>query len=173
MPQDIEKAFREAGLSLFPEKLKDLKTACSCPDWSNPCKHIAAVYYLLGEEFDRDPFLIFKLRGMNREDLVGILSGTGKKATPRNAKPKQEPLHEDEETLTSDVSKFWNGETLPDDFFGEVSIPPVPAALTKRLGSFPFWRGQERFLDAMESIYSRASVVGLKVFLGEQIPFSH
>ena len=169
MPQDIEKAFKEAGLSLFPEKLKDLKTACSCPDWSNPCKHIAAVYYLLGEEFDRDPFLIFKLRGMNREDLVRILSGTGKKATQRKAKPKQEPLHEDEEALTSDVSKFWNGETLPDDFFGEVSIPSVPAALPKRLGSFPFWRGQERFLDAMESIYSRVSVVGLKVFLGEQI----
>jgi uncharacterized Zn finger protein len=173
MPQDIEKAFKEAGLSLFPEKLKDLKTACSCPDWSNPCKHIAAVYYLLGEEFDRDPFLIFKLRGMNREDLVATLSRPDKKATQRKAKPKQEPLHEDEEALTSDVSKFWNGETLPDDFFGEVSIPPVPAALPKRLGSFPFWRGQERFLDAMESIYSRVSVVGLKVFLGEQIPISH
>jgi uncharacterized Zn finger protein len=173
MPQDIEKAFKEAGLSLFPEKLKDLKTACSCPDWSNPCKHIAAVYYLLGEEFDRDPFLIFKLRGMNREDLVATLSRPDKKATQRKAKPKQEPLHEDEEALTSDVSKFWNGETLPDDFFGEVSIPSVPAALPKRLGSFPFWRGEERFLDAMESIYSRASVVGLKVFLGEQIPISH
>ena len=169
MPQDIEKAFKETGLSLFPEKLKDLKTACSCPDWSNPCKHIAAVYYLLGEEFDRDPFLIFKLRGMNREDLVGTLSRPDKKATQRKAKPKQESLHEDEEALTSDVSKFWNGETLPDDFFGEVSIPPLPAALPKRLGSFPFWRGEERFLDAMESIYSRASVVGLKVFLGEQI----
>ena len=169
MPQDIEKAFKEAELSLFPEKLKDLKTACSCPDWSNPCKHIAAVYYLLGEEFDRDPFLIFKLRGMNREDLIATLSRPDKKATQRKVKPKQEPLHEDEEALTSDVSKFWNGETLPDDFFGEVSIPSVPAALPKRLGSFPFWRGQERFLDAMESIYSKVSVVGLEVFLSEQI----
>src|SRR5262249_52716413 len=62
MPQDIEKLFQDAGLSLFPEKLRDLTTKCSCPDLSNPCKHIAAVYYLLGEEFDRDPFLIFKLR---------------------------------------------------------------------------------------------------------------
>jgi uncharacterized Zn finger protein len=167
MPQDIEKAFKEAGLSLFPEKLKDLKTACSCPDWSNPCKHIAAVYYLLGEEFDRDPFLIFKLRGMNREDLVGILSQPDKKATQRKAKPKQEPFHEDEEALTSDVSKFWNGETLPDDFFGEVSIPPLPAALPQRLGNFPFWRGQERFLDTMEHIYREVSSIGLKVFLSE------
>ena len=169
MPLDIEKAFKEAGLSLFPEKLKDLKTDCSCPDWSNPCKHIAAVYYLLAEEFDRDPFLIFKLRGMNREDLFTMLSRPDKKPTQRKAKPKQESLHEDEGALTPDISKFWNGEILPDDFFGEVSIPPIPAALPKRLGSFPFWRGEEKFLDVMESIYERASTVGLRVFLGEQV----
>src|SRR5207247_2013948 len=45
MPEDVEKAFEGAGLSLFPERRKDLTTECSCPDWSNPCKHIAAVYY--------------------------------------------------------------------------------------------------------------------------------
>jgi len=169
MPLDIEKAFKEAGLSLFPEKLKDLKTACSCPDWSNPCKHIAAVYYLLAEEFERDPFLIFKLRGMNREDLMAMLSRPDKKATQRKAKERQRPPHEDEKTLTSDISKFWNGEAISDDFFGEVRIPPIPAALPKRLGSFPFWRGEERFLDVMESIYANVSPIGLKVFLGEQI----
>ncbi|PIV21130.1 MAG: hypothetical protein COS40_09015 [Deltaproteobacteria bacterium CG03_land_8_20_14_0_80_45_14] len=169
MPLDIEKVFKEAGLSLFPEKLKDLKTACSCPDWSNPCKHIAAVYYLLAEEFDRDPFLIFKLRGMNREDLIVTLSRSDKKVTQKKAKPKQEPLHKDEEALTSDISKFWNGESISDDIFGEVRIPSIAAALPKRLGSFPFWRGEEKFLDVMESIYANASPVGLKVFLGEGI----
>jgi uncharacterized Zn finger protein len=169
MPLDIEKVFKEARLSLFPEKLKDLKTACSCPDWSNPCKHIAAVYYLLAEEFDRDPFLIFKLRGMNREDLIVTLSRSDKKVTQKKVKPKQEPLHKDEEVLTSDISKFWNGESISDDIFGEVRIPPIAAALPKRLGSFPFWRGEEKFLDVMESIYERASTVGLRVFLGEQV----
>jgi uncharacterized Zn finger protein len=169
MPLDIERAFKEAGLSLFPERLKDLKTACSCPDWSNPCKHIAAVYYLLAEEFDRDPFLIFKLRGMNREDFIATLSRPDKKATQKKAKPKHEPLHKDEEGLTSDISKFWNGEAISDDIFGEVRIPPIAAALPKRLGSFPFWRGEEKFLDVMESIYANASAVGLRVFLGEQI----
>jgi uncharacterized Zn finger protein len=169
MPLDIEKVFKEAALSLFPDKLKDLKTDCSCPDWSNPCKHIAAVYYLLAEEFDRDPFLIFKLRGMNREDLTVMLSRTGKKTTLRKAKPKQESQNEDKKALTSDISKFWNGEAISDDIFGEVRIPPITAALPKRLGSFPFWRGEERFLDAMESIYAKASPVGLNIFLGEQI----
>src|SRR5574341_828791 len=48
---------------------------------------------------------------------------------------------------------------------GEVRIPPVPGALAKRLGTFPFWRGEERLLDAMERIYREASVVGMDVFL--------
>jgi len=58
-------------------------------------------------------------------------------------------------------------EAISDDIFGEVRIPPIPAALPKRLGSFPFWRGEERFLDTMESIYAKASPVGLSTFLGE------
>lgn len=169
MPLDVEKVFQEAGLSLFPERLRDLKIACSCPDWSNPCKHIAAVYYLLGEEFDRDPFLIFKLRGMSRGELIEMLSSTGKKTTSMKAKSKRISTQGDEETLTSDISKFWNGSPLPDDFFGEVSIPPVSAALPKRLGNFPFWRGNKRFLDAMEMIYANASPIGLNVFLGLQV----
>jgi uncharacterized Zn finger protein len=69
MPQNIEEAFAEAKVSLFPTSEQDLDTECSCPDWANPCKHIAAVYYLLAERFDEDPFLIFKLRGEPRKRL--------------------------------------------------------------------------------------------------------
>jgi uncharacterized Zn finger protein len=174
MPQEIEKVFNDSGLSLFPEKLKDLKTECSCPDWSNPCKHIAAVYYLLGEEFDRDPFLILKLRGMSREELVRILGRTSDERSTRRTRPKPRSLREEEEKgllsepLTSDISKFWNGSSVSDDFFGEVRVPLVAAALAKRLGSFPFWRGEERFLDVIEPIHIQASPLGMNVFLGEK-----
>ena len=68
MPQDIEEAFEEAGASLFPKKRGDLETECSCPDYANPCKHIAATHYILGERFDEDPFLIFRLRGRTQEE---------------------------------------------------------------------------------------------------------
>lgn len=181
MPEDIEKAFKGSGLSLFPERLKDLNTSCSCPDWSNPCKHIAATYYLLGEEFDRDPFLIFKLRGMSREELVGLLGceskrldQTGGKMTPKKGKQKPLLICEEEdksslsEPLTSDVPKFWSGGSVSDDLFGEVLIPQLPAALPKRIGNFPFWRGKERFLDAIEPIYVKVSPLGLDLFLGEK-----
>jgi uncharacterized Zn finger protein len=176
MPQDIERVFQSAGLSLFPGKSKDLKTECSCPDWSNPCKHIAAVYYLLGEEFDRDPFLIFKLRGLPREELIKMLGSGEKKPDKRKGKRKPPPAQEEKkktllprpEPLPADGSLFWNGGSLPEDFFGEVQIPPVSAALLKRLGNFPFWRGKERFFDPLEPVYARASTRGLAVFLGEK-----
>ena len=71
MPENIEDAFGDVGLSLFPSRKSDLDTDCSCPDFANPCKHIAAVYLLLGEEFDRDPFLIFRMRGIERDELLG------------------------------------------------------------------------------------------------------
>jgi uncharacterized Zn finger protein len=63
----------EVGCSLLPAAQRDLATDCSCPDWSNPCKHIAAVHYLLGERFDEDPFLMFELRGRSKEALLAVL----------------------------------------------------------------------------------------------------
>src|SRR5438045_6656945 len=115
MPQDIEQVFTKAGLSLFPEKSGDLKTSCSCPDYSNPCKHIAAVYYLLGEEFDRDPFLLFRLRGLGREELAKKLTAAGVPA-PTTAAPepaaKPEPLPLD--------AAFWGTGAVPADVDGDV-----------------------------------------------------
>lgn len=74
MPRDIETVFTICGVSLFPRSSKIIQAYCSCPDIANPCKHIAAVYYLLGQRFDEDPFLLFELRGMPREQLLTWLS---------------------------------------------------------------------------------------------------
>jgi uncharacterized Zn finger protein len=165
MPQDIEDIFKETGLSLFPEKLKDLQTECSCPDYSNPCKHIAAVYYLLGEEFDRDPFLLFRLRGLGREELAKKLTAAGA-ATPAAASAETESTAKPE-PLPLDATGFWGTNTLPGDVFGEVKCATTAAALPRRLGGFPFWRGQEHFLDALEPIYRAARETGTRTFTGE------
>lgn len=174
MPQDIEEVFKKAGLSLFPEKYKDLETDCSCPDWSNPCKHIAAVYFLLGEEFDRDPFLLFKLRGKTKEELLGELA---KAQETGSAKPtgKEPVLGMDEaaarpEPMQADADLFWKGGELPMDILGEVRTPPLRAALLKRLGGFPFWRGSEPFQDTLEPIYEKASQLGLDTFVEKKGP---
>ena len=74
MPDNIEDVFSSLSLSLLPRNERDFITDCSCPDWANPCKHIAGVYYLVASEFDRDPFLMFELRGLSREGLQKELS---------------------------------------------------------------------------------------------------
>jgi len=192
MPEDIDSAFKEIGLSLFPEKLDDLETDCSCPDWSNPCKHIAAVYYLLGEEFDRDPFLIFKLRGVDMDDFMSILGkGSGPEnqnlvaearnllegsgveiGTETGAKNKEGIAPFSPEPLPLDPETFWG--KIPENpeeekrSSLEAHIPPASAVLPKRLGKFPFWRGEEDLLEVLEGLYKEASPSGMMIFLGER-----
>jgi uncharacterized Zn finger protein len=159
MPQDIESAFQKAGLSLFPEKLKEISTACSCPDWSNPCKHVAAVYYLLGEEFDRDPFLIFRLRGMERDEFLGML---GERRAPDEEAPAPTPA----EPLPSSPAEFWSAKPLPDELIGDVSGTGVTAALPRRLGNLQFWRGEVTLVEALEPAYEGAEKAGQRL-IGE------
>lgn len=73
MPGDIEAVFQHAGLSLFPKTKHDIDFVCSCPDWGDPCKHAAAVYYLVAEQLDVDPFILFHIRGRNRETILQAL----------------------------------------------------------------------------------------------------
>ncbi len=175
MPEDIEDVFNDAGLSLFPSQSADLETGCSCPDWSNPCKHVAAVYLLLGEEFDRDPFLVFRLRGLERERLVGLVGGrtgpgsdAGEDGSDLDFASQQALEHSDHEPLPAEPAEFWGHADGMEDSTGIATLPAVSAALPKRLGSFPFWRGKAAFMPAMEEIYRQASQAGLDVVLGDR-----
>ena len=70
MPQNIEAVFTANGLRLFPFTLDEIHSRCDCPDSARVCKHIAAVYYLLGDRFSEDPFLLFQLRGRSQEKIL-------------------------------------------------------------------------------------------------------
>jgi uncharacterized Zn finger protein len=73
MPAEIEEVFAGCGTPLFPKSIRDLGMSCSCPDWEEPCKHLAAVCYVLAEAFDDDPFAMLAWRGKGREDLLAAL----------------------------------------------------------------------------------------------------
>jgi uncharacterized Zn finger protein len=75
MPAEIEEVFASCGTPLFPESSSDLTMSCNCPDWGVPCKHLAAVCYVLAEAFDADPFAMLAWRGKGREDLLAALRG--------------------------------------------------------------------------------------------------
>ncbi|MGH2390010.1 MAG: SWIM zinc finger family protein, partial [Chloroflexota bacterium] len=76
MPDIIEEAFTAHGLHLLPFDRRDFRTTCSCPDYGDPCKHIAGLCYLTAAELDHDPFLLFELRGLSREQLHRELAGS-------------------------------------------------------------------------------------------------
>jgi uncharacterized Zn finger protein len=150
LPAEIEPILDRAKIALFPKRQRDLVTSCSCPDSSNPCKHLAAVYCLLAEEFDRDPFLLFALRGRDRDALLASLTG-GEAATEEEA-----PIYL-AEPLPDDPSAFWEGDTTAHVSFGEFRNPPVNAPLVRRLGPFPFWRAETPLAEALSEPCGAAS----------------
>jgi uncharacterized Zn finger protein len=164
MPENIEEAFETAQVNLFPWE-DDLNTDCSCPDWANPCKHIAAVYYLMGERFDEDPFLIFLMRGRSKEELMDMLR---KKRTADTQHEVKDPdavseisvlLGPDEPCELSDNFSFWELKKPIDDLRIEISPPEVELSSLKKLGSPSFWKSRKDFSDIFSSTYNSASQV--------------
>jgi uncharacterized Zn finger protein len=136
MPAEIEEAFKAAGVSLFPQKGAELMTSCSCPDWANPCKHVAAVHYILGEQFDEDPFLLFRLRGRTQEQILEAL-----RARRAEASGPADDFEEVEEIVTplrEKVENFWEmGQPLT-HFKTTIKPPVTEFPILKRLGQPSF-----------------------------------
>ena len=159
LPFEVEPLFLAEGCPLFPQRAKDLVSRCSCPDWANPCKHLAAVYFLLGETITKNPLMLLTLRGVSRADLVG-------EAAPP-PRPAAEPAARPEEALTAE--RFYGVTHAPFDDFGLAPKASTPAPLIHRLGPLPFWRGQERFTDTLEHVYARVATRGWCVWTGEPL----
>ena len=149
MPTEIESAFRAANLSLFPAGARELATECSCPDWANPCKHIAATYYILAEAFDQDPFLLFQWRGREpkklQEQLAQFRTAEAVDAEPLATGMDWEPLGPE---------RFWAAGAIPH---------PVPALsprcdlLARQLGPSPVVLMGRDFADLLEELVTTAA----------------
>lgn len=92
LPSELEDVFREAGVSLFPASWGELRAKCSCPDWENPCKHIAAVLYVYADHLDTDPWLALAWRGRDREHVLASLQPDNKVDTLQAGLPPWWPL---------------------------------------------------------------------------------
>jgi uncharacterized Zn finger protein len=136
MPQDIEQAFEKAKVSLFPSTRRDLLTDCSCPDPANPCKHIAATHYILGERFDEDPFLIFRLRGRTQEQVMQALRQ--RRAGSEEAVEAEVEEFETAIPLEESISNFWDLGAPVEGFSVSIRPPVIEMPLLKRLGAANF-----------------------------------
>lgn len=165
MPRNIEEAFAEVKIPLFPISETEIGTDCSCPDWANPCKHVAAVYYLLAERFDDDPFLIFKLRGRTREEIIEILREKRAQTLPKEASTIVEAGSSRERAaipLEECLDKFWQtGEAL-DSFAVHPAPPDVEHAVLQRLGDAPCAIGKHNLAALLAKAYTIASDAALE-----------
>lgn len=148
MPREIEEAFSAVGLSLFPAREDELVTNCTCPDWANPCKHVAAAHYILGEQFDEDPFLLFRLRGRSQEQIIAALrarrtaeveaggaeevAGGATLAEPPAGYTVDAPSLE--ESLEKSSASFWQLGGSLEHFPTGIHPPAAPLAVLRRLG---------------------------------------
>jgi uncharacterized Zn finger protein len=85
MPEGFEQLTLSAGLALFPESLADARFDCTCPDWGDPCKHAAAVVYLLAEWLDAEPFGVLTLRGVERDALLAQVAALQRSSAGESA----------------------------------------------------------------------------------------
>jgi uncharacterized Zn finger protein len=167
VPDKIEEAFAELNLHLLPNSRKDFTTKCSCPDYSNPCKHIAGVYYLVASELDSNPFLLFELRGLEREKLLQELAKSSlgqvlssvinteeivlESTASYYTQPEKMPIPK-----SVSLKEFWLGEKRLPQTIEPVSPASIPAILIKKAGDYPpFWKKDISFIEVMEELYQR------------------
>jgi uncharacterized Zn finger protein len=167
MPDDIDDTFGRLGLHLLPAGQRDFTTDCSCPDWSNPCKHVAGLCYVLASALDQDPFLLFELRGLPRDQLRAELekSPLGQLLASDFDQPEVEPLPASSyytrpiaEPAPTAVSykEFWTGARRLPTQIEASPVPSVPALLIKKEGDYPpFWPKGQSFIAVMEELYER------------------
>ncbi len=164
MPQNIEEAFDTCSLSLFPETLDGLETVCSCPDSANPCKHIAAVLYLLAEAFDDDPFLIFTWRGRTKDQILETLrasragaSGVVATVDVASAKPDLDEAFwsqlPGDEPVAAAFDNFWSVGDGLDNIVTRAIATDYPDVFLRQLDVFPEKVGNQSVVEILAPLY--------------------
>ncbi|MEG3438094.1 SWIM zinc finger family protein [Pannus brasiliensis CCIBt3594] len=167
VPDNIDEAFAECNLHLLPSSQKDFETDCSCPDWENPCKHIAGVYYLVASELDRDPLLLFELRGITRDKLREKLAKTPLGSILSSSLEKEEiPLapvtsyYSEPEKIEAgnppNAKDFWHATHRFPQNLEPAKEATISAIVVKKGTDYPaFWNKDGSFIEIMEEIYQR------------------
>jgi hypothetical protein len=150
VPPDLEGAFDTAGVALFPGAWRDVRADCSCPDWENPCKHIAAVLYVFADQLDTDPWLLLRWRGRSRNELLGPLQNRGGDAPAEEIAPWW-PFPPGALPLLTDVPPA-SASLLVD--------PDCPEAVLDQLEELDVVVGGVPFRDVIQAAYQHLPAFG-------------
>ncbi len=159
LPTNLEAAFSEAGVALFPRRWEDLQVRCGCPDIAEPCKHIAAVLYVFAHQLDDDPWLLLAWHGRDRQTLLQALqqgaSGQGGSGRAGGAKAGGDGLGSEAESLPP----WWPSglRSRPDPRLQPPDpLPPdPPERALQRLGSLELPGAPPDLQERLAELYRR------------------
>ncbi|MEH2231189.1 MAG: SWIM zinc finger family protein [Nostoc sp.] len=151
MPQNIEEVFTANGLSIFPFTLGDVQSKCSCPDKANPCKHIGAIYYQLGDRFSEDPFVLFQLRGRSKEQIISDLRQLrSAKIQPNTTETPDIQQSIPNNKYSVKIDSFWQyNEPLESSLV--VIAPSTSETVLDVLGAIPLAKEEESAVNSTSS----------------------
>ena len=175
MPEAVSDIFTTSGIPLIPQNYARRQLLCSCPEPENICKHILAVLYVVTAVFDHDPFILLKMRGLEKDELLASLSCARNKngaaaasvttVTSASDKDFGEPERSVGGKCEEPVSQSFE-YPLDATFYGSPSLPRELEAFradncdgkdaTKvhaPLFDFPLWRGETSFRDSIHPYY--------------------
>ena len=167
MPKEINTLFRACGKSLFPVNSHDIDSDCGCEDWANPCKHVAATHYVLGEALDTDPFLLFELRGRTKEQVLAALSHL---RSAGHVMAEKKPAEHSASIALEELSatNFEQGaHALPLLHF-DFDTPVAAGALLNSLGKPASWQIAETPADMLLPALSSARDYAIAIANGTQ-----
>jgi len=152
LPPQLMQICADKGIHLFPDSWNDIKGNCSCPDWAVPCKHMAAVLYLIANEIDQNPFLVFELHDF---DLFKALKRAGY-TTQEQHDISILPLERLRQSVTQQHKKvIWSDEKFNQLDFS--TIPNCKTDLLAILGEKPVFFPSGDFKKVLESVYTKTA----------------
>ncbi|MEZ5410597.1 MAG: SWIM zinc finger family protein [Acidimicrobiales bacterium] len=124
----IDADAREAGVELLPDA-GEIRPRCSCPDWADPCKHAAAVCYLVADELDADPYRLLLLRGRTRDQVEAAVRAARASGSGAGSGGEPEPDAAASATVrAADAWARWNSLAVKPTPPGRLPLPEGPGS---------------------------------------------
>jgi uncharacterized Zn finger protein len=169
MPRDIEQIFGFENMYLFPVRNSEMIGNCTCPDKSKPCKHIAAVHYAFANALDRDPFLLFQLRGVDRATLLRYFrrSWFGAEATGQTIEGFENDNEKGMPVANLSADRFNRSPAPIEHMSFSMQNSGQPLLILQRLGSPSSWQLGLTIQFMMSKVYEDSASMALSIALAE------
>ena len=149
LPVELFELSEKNNIQIFPDTWEDLEMNCSCPDWAVPCKHIAAVVYIIANEIDKNPFLIFNLHGV---DILQAIENKGFVSSDEILRIPQTKKYLNQKTSSNQTQK--NRINLKDIDFSK--IPELKDSILSLLEDETIFSAKN-FKTVLKQAYTKSS----------------